>query len=126
MVEDLWQSVGARTRHADPETHDQFFALSSHLPQVTATALGRALARSGIAPHRLGPGGRDTTRLAASDPALWTDILLDNADQVGPALETLLAELHRLARAVADGDADRVQATFASAREWTTGPRPEP
>ncbi len=118
----LWRDVGARPRRLDPVEHDRLLARSSHLPQLAATALGLALDRLGVSPRQLGPGGRDTTRLAASDPAMWTDILLDNADQVGPALDALAAEVEALARAMADRDEEDLRTALARARTWKTRP----
>lgn len=121
-VESLWRSLGARPRRSDPDAHDRLLARASHLPQLAATALATVLARHGVAPDDLGPGGRDATRLAASDPDMWTDIALDNVDEVAPALDDLARELADLARAIRDGDAHSVHARMAAGRAWTAQP----
>lgn len=117
-VESLWRSVGGRPEPISPDDHDRLMAHASHLPQLAATALATALSRHGVPPDALGPGGRDATRLAASDPDLWTDILLDNADHVHPALDALAAELDTLARLLRDADSDAVRARLAAGRTW--------
>ncbi|HXE57478.1 MAG TPA: prephenate dehydrogenase [Gemmatimonadales bacterium] len=89
----------------DAEAHDRQLAWTSHLPQAMAYALARTLADRELGPVSFGPGARDTTRLAASSPELWVDILLHNR---GPILEALGAGQTRLARLralVAAGDA---------------------
>jgi prephenate dehydrogenase len=121
-VERLWRDVGGRPRRIDAGEHDRLLARCSHLPQLVATALGTALSRLGLPPEALGPGGRDTTRLAASDAAMWTDILLDNADEVRPAIEALADALEELDSAITDGDEQRLRALLAGAREWKAGP----
>lgn len=72
----FWEALGARVRLMPPEDHDKALALTSHLPHLVAAAL------AGILPPQLheltATGFRDTTRIAAGDPALWSAILLQN------------------------------------------------
>jgi len=69
--------------------HDATVALVSHLPQVTASALAAALLGAGGPLSLAGPGLQDTTRIAASDPALWGQILTQNAAAVAPLVREL-------------------------------------
>jgi prephenate dehydrogenase len=117
-VQALWLAVGARPSVIDADDHDRLVAWSSHLPQLVSSALGRTLHDAGLDRSRLGPGGRDVTRLAGSDPAMWADILVDNADVVTPALAALLNELTRLHRHVMDRDVAAITAALAAARDW--------
>ena len=78
-------ALGARPVRLDPERHDRLVAFVSHLPQVASTAL-MSLAATEEADEPdillLAAGGfRDLTRLAASNPALWSDILLANQER---------------------------------------------
>ena len=84
------------------QEHDDAVALASHLPQVTASALAAVLlARSSGEEVRLaGPGLQDTSRIAASAPALWVEVLAQNAAAVGPLVRELAAELDRAATAL--------------------------
>ncbi|MGH7448899.1 MAG: prephenate dehydrogenase, partial [Longimicrobiales bacterium] len=66
MLHALWELAGAVPETIDAAEHDRLLAWTSHLPQAASTALGRALARAGVQLDRLGPGGRDMTRLAHS------------------------------------------------------------
>lgn len=126
-VEEIWRTLGGRPRRTDAATHDRTVAWVSHLPQLTATALGAALATAGIHAPDLGPGGRDTTRLAASDPEIWSDILQDNADELVPAIEGMIEELVRMRQAIHGGDGAAVRALLQAARSWReTTPRPSP
>ncbi|MCA1843316.1 MAG: prephenate dehydrogenase/arogenate dehydrogenase family protein, partial [Actinobacteria bacterium] len=63
-----------------------------------------------------GPGLRDMTRLASSDPALWTDILLANRHDVARHLGVLAADLDAFAGALADGDAKAVTRLLRAGR----------
>ena len=118
-VEALWRAVGGRPRRITAEDHDRLLARISHLPQLAATALAGTLDRAGIEAEQLGPGGRDTTRLAGSDPDMWTDILIENGDEVGPALDALIAELTRLRRAIHGLDDATLRSLLDEARTWS-------
>lgn len=120
-VEALWKAAGARTQHIEAHAHDRLMARASHLPQTTATALAAALAHEGVTPDQLGPGGHDMTRLAASDPDMWADILVDNSDQVARALADLIEELTRFHHAVRDLDDATLRSLLAAGRAWSQG-----
>jgi len=83
------------------DQHDLAVALVSHLPQVAASALAAVVLAEGqkdLASLRLsGPGLQDSTRIAASDPAMWTEILGHNARAVAPLVRALADELGRAA-----------------------------
>jgi prephenate dehydrogenase len=117
-VEALWSGVEAVPRRIDADEHDRRLAWTSHLPQLVASAVGLALRAYGVGAAELGPGGRDVTRLAASDPAVWTDVLLDNADAMGPAMAALGRELDRLRRLAEAGDEPGLRAALEEARSW--------
>jgi len=126
QVERLWQAVGARTIRATPADHDALLAYTSHLPHVTAAALVLTAA-AGTDPEdptavgRLADvvagGFRDTTRVAAGDPALWRDILLDNRDCVATAIDTLSGQLTALREAIAEGNAAAIATLLTKAKE---------
>jgi prephenate dehydrogenase len=88
------------------------------LPQLAASALMRVV---GVAagPEHLGLAGRglaDTTRLASSPASVWADICASNADEIGPALDALIAQLSEL-RAGLD-DPDVIARVFDEAAAW--------
>jgi len=93
-VEDLARDLGALTVELDAPRHDAAVALVSHVPQLVASLLAKRLVGApeeavGLA----GQGLRDTTRIAASDPALWVEILGANAAEVRPVLAALREDL---------------------------------
>src|SRR5207237_4246206 len=93
-------------------------AFLSHLPQLTASALmnvvGNAVGPEGLSLS--GKGLADTTRLATSPPEIWRDIAATNADEIGPALDELIAMLQNLRRDLPKGD--RLSDVFTEAAEW--------
>lgn len=103
------------------EHHDRQLAWTSHLPQALAYALARALAERGLAGVSYGSGAKDTTRLAASDPAMWADILLYNEPAVGEALAQTEAHLVELRRLLAAGDREGLGAYLTAAQAFRKG-----
>lgn len=94
LVEDLALDVGAMPLEMTPEEHDRSVALTSHVPQVVASLLAARLATADEDALRLaGQGVRDTTRIAASAPELWVQILGANAEPVVEVLDALSADL---------------------------------
>ena len=115
---DLWRSVGADPLLEPAEDHDARMAWCSHLPQAAATALADALARRGVHVSSLGPGGLDATRLAASSPDVWADILLDNAIEMDAALAALAESLAKVRSALRGRDRNALHRLLADAAGW--------
>jgi cyclohexadieny/prephenate dehydrogenase len=98
----FWQSLGSRVRVMDPAEHDRALAFTSHLPHLSAAAL------AGVLPpewHELTASGfRDTTRVAAGDPSLWTAIFAQNRTAVLDALGRFSEQVGRLRITLEAGD----------------------
>jgi prephenate dehydrogenase len=116
-VMNFWESVlGAHAIRIDPAVHDTQLGWTSHLPQAVASALARTLAREpGIRGASFGTGMRDTTRLAASPPAMWADILLLNRGPVQTALARAEGELATLRGLLERGDRAGLEAYLEEA-----------
>ena len=113
--------VGARPMAMDAERHDRLVAMVSHLPQVASTALmGLAAAEEAGEPEilLLAAGGfRDLTRLAASSPHLWSDILLANGGAIVRAIDLYIERLSRLRALIGEQDAGEVERAFGDAKQ---------
>jgi prephenate dehydrogenase len=111
-------ALGSIPRLMDAGTHDRLLACVSHLPQITASALMRVVGdQVGVEGLALaGRGLLDTTRLASSPPEIWQDIVATNADEIGPALDALIACLQDLRRDLPNGD--RLGEVFEAAAGW--------
>jgi prephenate dehydrogenase len=108
-VSAVLRDLGARVLALEPDLHDQLVAVTSHLPQVAASALAdvaaETTARLGEAVLAVAGGGfRDTTRIAASDPELWVGILGGNRDAVVDAIDALRSRLLVVRDALTTGD----------------------
>ena len=84
-AETIWNALGCRVSSMSPESHDAAFAAVSHLPHVLAFAMMNSITGQSHGDDFLslaGPGFRDFTRIAASDPKMWRDILLSNREEL--------------------------------------------
>ena len=84
-AEELWTRLGCRVTSMAPEAHDAAFAAVSHLPHLLAFAMMQSVIRQENSDYILslaGTGFRDFTRIAASDPKMWRDILRANREEV--------------------------------------------
>ena len=111
---ELWEALGARVTSLDPETHDRTVAAISHLPHLIACALVDGAGR--VEPGALelaARGFRDTTRIAAGDPDMWTEIFLANRDALTAGIEAFRQALGDLQRVIDAGRADALRAELA-------------
>ena len=102
-LDDLILDLGATLVEMTPEEHDRGVALVSHVPQVVSTLMARRLTDGPASALNLaGQGLRDVTRVAASDPELWVQILGANPEPVREILLALRDDLDRFIDALAD------------------------
>ncbi|MDN5657949.1 prephenate dehydrogenase [Brevibacterium sandarakinum] len=95
------EATGASVIHLDPRIHDAAVAKVSHVPQVIASLVASQLRHAPLDEVALaGQGLRDVTRIAASDPRLWTQILAGNSDEVRSVLMDLRTELDEVITAL--------------------------
>jgi cyclohexadieny/prephenate dehydrogenase len=114
QVSAFWRELGSRVRVMSPEEHDWALAQTSHLPHLLASAL------AGILPHELtelaATGFRDTTRIAAGDPSLWTSILSQNRVAVLDALARLRQRLDLFQQALEIDNVQQLDFLLATAK----------
>lgn len=119
----LWQALGCRVIRLSPHAHDGAFAAVSHLPHVLAFAMMNSI--TGQA-HRddflslAGPGFRDFTRIAASDPKMWRDILLSNRHELIAQSKLFRQALHHIEQAMEKGNVQSLEDLLALASETRT------
>jgi prephenate dehydrogenase len=112
------EGLGAVPQTLSPEDHDRLLAYISHLPQLTVSALmhvvGKTVGKDGLSLS--GRGLQDTTRLASSPAGIWKEVCATNADEVGSAIDALIAVLQQLRGDLDAGTA--VTQVFESANAW--------
>ncbi|MFM9116206.1 MAG: prephenate dehydrogenase [Planctomycetota bacterium] len=101
-VERWWRALGGRVVRMTPIEHDAAVASISHAPHLVAAALAAASPRQHL--RLIGSGWRDTTRIAAGDPELWRQILLDNRQELLRSLASFSAVIDPYQQALQRGD----------------------
>jgi prephenate dehydrogenase len=101
-VTEFWESIGADVVLLSPEEHDRALAATSHLPHLIAAALAAATPEEWL--RLAGTGWGDSTRIAAGDPQLWTQIFTQNRAAVLDALRRFEYRLQAFDEAIDEGD----------------------
>ena len=118
LITDLSLDVGSVPVNMEPLEHDHAVAAVSHVPQVVSSLLAaRLISTSSQEISLAGQGLRDTTRIAASDPSLWVQILSANAGQIAPVLKDIAADLQLVIGALDAPDAAGALTTISKAIE---------
>lgn len=127
-AEAVWGALGCRVSSMSPEAHDAAFAAVSHLPHVLAFAMMNSIMGQAQANDFLslaGPGFRDFTRIAASEPKMWRDILLANREELIVQSQLFRHALANIEQAMTDGNAQSLEDMLTLASEtrshWRMG-----
>ncbi|MEO3713563.1 MULTISPECIES: prephenate dehydrogenase [Roseateles] len=125
---DVWSALGCQVLKMTPQNHDAAFAAVSHLPHLLAYAYFSTIANQSAGRDFLslaGPGFRDFTRIAASDPAIWRDILLANKQEVLAQSQRFRDMLARFEQLLQQDNAQALEALLQQASEgrsqWQMG-----
>ena len=128
---DVWAAIGCQVLKMTPEHHDSAFAAVSHLPHLLAFAYMNALAEQPLGQEFLslaGPGFRDFSRIAASDPTIWRDILLSNREEILKQSAAFREALEQLERNMRDWNGSPLQSLIQTASDarsqWQLGSKP--
>lgn len=115
---ELGSLMGSTIYEVDAKTHDAVIASISHLPQILSSALGSSLKEVEVEKLNLaGQGLRDVSRLAESDPELWSSLLVGNSEEILPKISEVINRLSNLATALQIGDRSSVIEFLESGRE---------
>ncbi len=119
-VRQMWQGCGAEVVSMDVLKHDRVLAATSHLPHVLAYSLVDNLAQQDcsfeIFDNAAG-GFRDFTRIAASDPQMWHDIMLANKEAVLAMMDGFTDQLKQLRDNIVNDNGDEIMASFERAQQ---------
>jgi prephenate dehydrogenase len=115
---ELWTRMGCKVLTMSPEQHDAAYAAVSHLPHLIAFALMNAISGQPQGQEYLslaGPGFRDFTRIAASDPKVWRDILLANREELLAQSQIFQRNLQALEVMISGGNAQALEGLIEQA-----------
>lgn len=115
------RAMGAVPVTMSAEAHDLSVAAASHVPHLTASSLVALVTREEGARSLVAGGFRDLTRVAASEPGWWADVLIANGDAVSGELRMLADALVEMAALIDTGDRDAIHARLDSARRIRRG-----
>jgi prephenate dehydrogenase len=125
----LWEALGSHVQRMTPEAHDSAFAAVSHLPHLIAFALMQSIGSQPQGKDFLGlagPGFRDFTRIAASDPKMWRDVLLANSQELLEQCRAFERALQAMELMIQAGNGDGLEEVIANASvaraNWRMGP----
>jgi len=125
-MEWLWVNVGAaRLEYRTADEHDAMMTWVSHLPQLASTALAATFAAEHVDPNSVGPGARDTTRLAASAFEQWSSLVQARPKELDAALAKLQNSIGSIRDAIARDDERALRTLWYSAREWRRSAEPQ-
>ncbi len=122
LIKEFWESIGSKVEIMDPLHHDKVLAITSHIPHLIAfNIVGTAnnlanVTEKEVVKYSAG-GFRDFTRIAASDPKMWSDIFTYNSEAVLEMLELFSNDLAKLKAAVIKKDSDLLFSNFEKTRE---------
>jgi prephenate dehydrogenase len=126
----VWEELGCQVVQMSPEAHDSAFAAVSHLPHLIAFALVNGIAAQ---PHGqdflalAGPGFRDFTRIAASEPKMWRDILMANKQELLEQTQAFQRTLQAMQSLIEAGNGEALEDLIAQASQvragWRMGSR---
>jgi len=119
-ADELWDALGAKVLQMTPDEHDAAFAAVSHLPHMVSFALMNAVIDQPRGKEFLslaGPGFRDFTRIAASDPKVWRDILLANRQELLGQLKLFQEALQDMEQAMITGNSDVMESLIERASQ---------
>jgi prephenate dehydrogenase len=127
-AQELWQALGCHVQQMSPEQHDAAFAAVSHLPHLLAFALVNAISSQPKGKEFLslgGPGFKDFTRIAASDPKMWRDVLMANRHELVEQAKMFQRSLHNLLQLAEDGNGEALEELIGQASQvrshWRMG-----
>jgi prephenate dehydrogenase len=123
LVREWWGAAGAIVIETNATLHDEMVALTSHLPHLLALTFMEWAAhpRGAAAADFAGPGLRDFTRIASSDPALWRQIFAANRTALLREFDGFQLALTEVGALLRDGRFDELEAVLAAARRARVG-----
>ncbi len=117
---DVWTALGCHVVKMSPQSHDAAYAAVSHLPHLIAFALINGIAGQDHGKDYMslaGPGFRDFTRIAASDPKMWRDILIANREELLEQSRIFQQTLQSLEQLISSGSGDVLEVLIEQASE---------
>ena len=117
---DIWTALGCQVLRMSPQAHDAAYAAVSHLPHLIAFAMMNGITSQEQGRDYMalaGPGFRDFTRIAASDPEVWRDILMANREELLAQSRIFQQSLQSLEQLISSGNGEALESQIGQASE---------
>ncbi len=116
-LERFWKSIGCRTAWMSAAIHDELVARISHLPHVIAASAARVCLKDHTEGRFGGGGLRDTTRVAAGNPTMWAEIVIENREALIAPLRESIADLREILSHLENGDQEKALSWLLTAKQ---------
>lgn len=119
-AKDVWTALGCQVLSMSPEAHDATYAAVSHLPHLIAFAMINGITSQAQGHDYMalaGPGFRDFTRIAASAPEIWRDILMANREELLAQSRLFQQSLQSLEQLISSGNGEALEFQIRQASE---------
>ena len=120
-LERFWEGIGCSVEHFPLQEHDQFLSIISHFPHLLAFSVGAFMSSSdydNISKTIHGTGFKDFTRIAASPPSLWADILMENRSCILSNGKQWLESYEEFIHALERGDKGKLKTLISKSSVW--------
>ncbi|MES2475868.1 MAG: prephenate dehydrogenase/arogenate dehydrogenase family protein [Verrucomicrobiota bacterium] len=116
-LERFWKTIGCRTSWMSASIHDELVARISHLPHIVAASAARVCLKDPSEGKFGGGGLRDTTRVAAGNPTMWAEIVIENRQALIGLLEETISDLGEMVRHLEDVDQEKARQWLVTAKQ---------
>lgn len=116
IIKKMWHTTGAIVEEMDAKTHDDIFALTSHLPHILAFGLVGYMSKIKGCEKFIGGGFKDFSRIASSDSQMWADICENNNIEILKHLDEYQQELNNLKKLIKNGEKQQYKKYFLNAK----------
>lgn len=113
-IKNFWRKLNANILILSPQQHDKIISFTSHLPHLVSFSLIKSIPKQYLS---FGASGlKDTTRIALSDPRIWSDIFLSNNKELSKSLNVLQKELKEMNKIIRTNKKDKLVWSINTAR----------
>ena len=120
-LQEILEPIAAKFMPISVKKHDELMAVISDIPHIMSFALMNTatnqLGDSTTFGQYVAGGFKDMTRIAESDPKLWTDVLLSNKEAILTSQSLIIEQLQLFSQAIEDNDASTLMTLISSAQE---------
>ncbi|MES2438912.1 MAG: prephenate dehydrogenase/arogenate dehydrogenase family protein [Verrucomicrobiota bacterium] len=116
-LERFWKQIGCRTSWMSAAIHDELVARISHLPHIIAASAARVCLKDPSEGKFGGGGLRDTTRVAAGNPTMWAEIVIENREALTDLLRESIDDLREILASLENANQEQARQWLVTAKQ---------